>query len=213
MIQLDTATPQHKAFRPRPFLSAPPPPAGQASEQLRRAAIASAVASASTTSGLIQPTTIPTVAVGSLQDQLYSVLAACKIRTATVAMHLDQDWRTRFFSQLDNLLAADSWDPDDVPASEASFTTLLRMILFIRGRRPGLGATAAGSFIATWTEGPDRLTIECKPLDHVRWVLIRHLDGERESAAGETMLPRLLDVLAPYEPQRWFRNATDQAAA
>ena len=63
------------------------------------------------------------------------------------------------------------------------------------------------------TEGPDRLTIECKPLDHVRWVLIRHLNGERESAAGETMLLRLLEVLAPYEPQRWFRNAPHQATA
>jgi hypothetical protein len=212
MIQLDTATPLHKSFQPRPFLSSPPPPAGEASEQLRRAAIASVVSSTSTTSGLVHTTTMVTAPPGSLQDQLYSALATCKIRTATVAMHLDQDWRTRFFSQLDNLLAADSWDPDDVPASEASFTTLLRMILFIRGRRPGLGATAAGNFIATWTEEQDRLTVECKPLDQVRWVLIHHLDGDRESAAGETTLPRLLDVLAPYDPQRWLRNAPDQAA-
>jgi len=212
MIQLDTATPLHKAFQPRPFLSWPPPPAGEASEQLRRAAIASVVSSTSTTSGLVQTTAAPTAAQGSLQDQLYSALAACKIRMATVAMHLDQSWRTRFISQLDNLLTVDSWDPDDVPVSEASFTTLLRMILFIRGRRPGLGATAAGNFIATWTEGQNRLTVECKPLDQVRWVVIHHLGGDRESAAGETTLPRLLEVLAPYEPQRWFRNAPDQTA-
>jgi hypothetical protein len=178
---------------------------------MREVAIATVVSSTSTTSGFVQATVAPPATSSSLQDRLYNSLAACKIRTATVAMHLDQDWRTRFFRQLDNLLAADSWDPEDVPASEPSFTTLLRMILLIRGRRPGLGATAAGNFIATWTEGQDRLTIECKPADQVRWVLIRHIDGDRESAAGETTLPRLLDVLAPYDPQRWFRNAPDQA--
>ena len=213
MIQLDTATPLHKSFTPRSFLSSPPPPASEASEQLRRAAIASVVSSTSTTSRLVQASVPPAAARGSLQDRLYNALAASKIRTATVAMHLDQEWRTRFFRQLDNLLAVESWDPEDVPPSEESFTTLLRMMLFIRGRRPGLGATASGNFIATWTEGQDRLTVECKPADQVRWVLIRHLDDDRESAAGETTLPRLFDVLAPYEPQRWFRNAPDQAAA
>jgi hypothetical protein len=212
MIQLDTS-PTHRSIKPRSYLSSFPVPAGNASEQLRRAALESVVSSTAMTSGLVQNTMAPRTAPGSLQDRLYNALAACKIRTATVAMHLDQDWRTRFFSQLDNLLAADSWDPEDVPASEASFTTLLRMVLFIRGRRPGLGATAAGNFIATWTEGQDRLTIECKPGDHIRWILIRHLDGDRESAAGETTLPRLLEVLAPYDPQRWFKNAPNEAAA
>ena len=213
MIQLDTATPLHKSFTPRSFLSSLPPPASAASEQLRRAAITSVVAGGSTTSRLVQASVPALPAPGSLQERLYNALAASKIRTATVAMHLEQDWRTRFFSQLDNLLALDSWDADDVPPSPESFTTLLRMILFLRGRRPGLGATATGNFIATWTEGQDRLTIECKPADQVRWVLIRHLDSDRESAAGETTLPRLLNVLAPYEPQRWFRNAPHQAAA
>lgn len=213
MIQLDTATSNHKSFRPRSFLSSLPPPASEASEQLRRAAITSVVSSTSTTSRLVQASVPPAAMAGSLRHRLYNALAASKIRTATVAMHLDRDWRLGFFSQLDNLLAVDSWDPDDVPPSEESFTTLLRMILFLRGRRPGLGATASGNFVATWTEGRDRLTIECKPADQVRWVLIRHLDGDRESAAGETTLPRLSDVLAPYEPQRWFRNAPNQAAA
>lgn len=213
MIELDTATLPHKSFKPRSFLSSLPPPASEASEQLRRAAIASVVSSTSTTSRLIQASVPPAAVTGSLQHRLYNALAASKIRTATVAMHLNQDWRTRFFSQLDNLLALESWDPDDVPPSEESFTTLLRMVLFIRGRRPGLGASASGNFIATWTEGLDRLTIECKPADVVRWVLIRQLGSDRESAAGETTLPRLLEVLAPYEPRRWFRNVPDQVAA
>jgi hypothetical protein len=98
--------------------------------------------------------------------------------------------------------------------TDASFTTLLRMVLFLGGRRPGLGVTASGNFIATWTEGNDRLTIECKPQDRVRWVLLQNLDGQSESAAGETTIKRLPEVLRPYDPpKRWFPHAADQAPA
>jgi hypothetical protein len=87
------------------------------------------------------------------------------------------------------------------------------MILFLKGRRPGLGATSTGNFIATWTEGTNRLTVECKPDDQVRWVLVHDLDGQRESAAGDTTVRRLPEVLHPYDPpNRWFPNANKTPA-
>jgi hypothetical protein len=111
------------------------------------------------------------------------------------------------------LLDAENWDSGDDVTTEASFTTLLRMVLFLGGHRPGLGITGTGNFIATWTENGDRLTIECLPNDHVRWVLVQNLDGQRETAAGETTVPRLPEVLRPYDPPtRWFPDA-DQASA
>ncbi len=89
-----------------------------------------------------------------LEERLYNAQAACKIRTATVAMHLDHDWRIRFFRQLDNLMDIDNWEKDDLPVTDASFATLLRMLLFIRPkRRPGLGITNDGNIIAAWTAG------------------------------------------------------------
>jgi hypothetical protein len=110
--------------------------------------------------------------------------------------------------QLDGLLNAQSRDSANAAATEASFATLLHMVLLLGGRRPALGATGAGNFIATWTEGDDRLTIECKPDDHVRWVLVQSLDGQRETAAGETTARRLPEVLRPYDPpKRWFLHA------
>jgi hypothetical protein len=141
----------------------------------------------------------------SLEEQLYNARATCKIRTAAVAMHLDREWRMCFFAQVDSLLSFDDWDKADLPISDGSFMTLLRMLLLIRAkRRPGLGASGDGHVIAMWTVGNDRLTIECLPADVVRWIVLREIDGARESAAGQTALPRLLEVLQPYVPQRWF---------
>lgn len=151
----------------------------------------------------------------SLPERLLDALAAFKVKTATVAAaHFNRDERARLFKQLDSLLDAESWDSNDAVATEASFTTLLRMALFLEGRRPALGITGTGNFIATWTDGDDRLNIECKPEDNVRWVLLQKLDGQRESGAGETTVRRLPDVLRPYDaPKRWFPNAVGQTLA
>lgn len=212
MNDLDTAILANPAFKPVPFVGLRPAPTGKDSAQLHLATLKalSRVNAADLPVTFIAP--IWPSQPSSLEEQLYNARAACKIKTAAVAMHLPADWRTHFFRQIDSLLDIESWDPEDHPATAASFATLLRMLLFVRGRRPGLGATSSGNFIATWTEGQDQLTIECKPDDQVRWVLVRYLDGQRESAAGETGLPRLLDVLRPYDSHRWFRNATNQAA-
>jgi hypothetical protein len=149
-----------------------------------------------------------------LEERLYDALAACKIRTAAVAMHLDPDWRIRFFRQLDNLMDIDNWEKEDLPVTEASFATLLRMLLFIRPkRRPGIGVTNDGNIIAAWTVGKNRLTIECRASDQVRWVVVIYDGEERESGAGETQLPRLMHVLAPYQPQRWFADEERKVAA
>ena len=150
----------------------------------------------------------------TLEERLYNARAACKVRTAAVAMHLDGDWRARFFRQLDNLMDIESWDKDDLPVTEPSFITLLRMLLFIRPkRRPGLGITNDGNIISAWTIGKNRLTLECRADDRVRWVVVIYDGEERESAAGEAYLPRLMDVLAPYKPQRWFADEESKVAA
>lgn len=141
----------------------------------------------------------------SLEEQLFNARAACKIRMAQIAMHLEPGRRERFFAQVDSLLDAEEWDEHDQPITGASFATLLRLLLLIRPTRwPGLGATMDGHVIAAWTADRNRLTIECLPEDQLRWVLIRYREGERESAAGETSVLRLPAVLQPYEPQIWF---------
>lgn len=142
-----------------------------------------------------------------LAEQLYNAKAACKIKISEISMYLSNDLRSRFFTQIDNLMDPDNWEEDDEPITTESFTTLLKMLLFIKPeRRPGLGAASNGNIIAAWTKDKDRLTIECLPGDKVRWVLSKYTDNARESGAGETQLTRLPTVLAPYHPEHWFAD-------
>ncbi|MFK5978693.1 MAG: hypothetical protein QM488_07385 [Rhizobiaceae bacterium] len=141
----------------------------------------------------------------TLEERLYNALAACKMRVAEVAMHLDNDWRQRFFRQLDNLLDFDEWDEDDLPVTSPSFVTLMRLLLFIYPtKRPGIGATSNGHIIASWTAGKNHLTIECLPNDKIRWVAVQYIEDERESAAGQTSIERIRDVLSAYRTDQWF---------
>lgn len=205
---LNTESVRGRSYQPSPYLSSLLLPASAASEQLLKTSMRHILQSVSRPSTFVRPADSRRAA--SLEEKLYDALASFKIKTAAVAMHFIANERTRLFQQLDSLMAAESWDPADVPTSVESFTTLLRMILFLGGRRPALGATDTGNFIATWTEGTDRLTIECKANDHVRYILIQNMGGERESAAGETTTPRLLEVLGPYDgPSRWFTHGAD----
>ncbi|MGQ0672817.1 MAG: hypothetical protein ACT4N2_08075 [Hyphomicrobium sp.] len=145
--------------------------------------------------------------LGSIDDQLYTARAQCKVKTNQFAMHFGVDWQRRFFSQLDALMNKDDWDAADTPVTEASFTTLIRLLLIMRGkRRPGLGLGNGGRVIAAWTNGADRLTIECLPEDRVRWIVSQVVDGDLDTAAGDTTLALLFDRLAPFNPGKWFAD-------
>ena len=214
MTKINTTSPTRGvAYDPGPFLGALPLPSTDASAARWRMAtrtLFNLTPSSYNAQHVVRPLhDVP------LSEGLFDALAAFKLKTALLAAaHFSRDERSRLFKQLDSLFDAESWDSTDAVTTEASFTTLLRMVLFLQGRRPALGVTNNGNFIATWTEGDDRLTIECKPKDHVRWVLVQNLDGQRESAAGETTIRRLPEVLRPYDPpKRWFSHALDQTSA
>ena len=210
MTKLNTGTSSRgRSYEPGLFIGALPLPSTDASAERWRVATRALVNSSPSA---FMPMPRPTRNV-PIPERLFDALAAFKLRTAILAVaHFSRDERAKLFKQLDSLLDADSWDSADVVTTEASFTTLLRMVLFLNGRRPALGVTGNGNFIATWTDGDDRLTIECLPDDRVRWVLVQNLDGQREAAAGETTVRRLPEVLRPYDPpKRWFPNAANQA--
>lgn len=144
----------------------------------------------------------------SLKEKLFDSLVSVKTMTSQIAMHLDKDWRTRLFTQLDDLLDIDDWHEDDEPVKETSFGTFLRMIIHQDPkRRPGFGVSHKGFLIAAWTSGKDKLTLEYLPSDMIRWVLSCEIEGECERAAGETPVWRLPEVLKAYRPERWFLDA------
>ena len=136
----------------------------------------------------------------STEELLYDALAAAKIYTSQVAMHMDRIWRDKLFKQLDSLLDPEEWVEEDVPLQRASFATFLKvMFLFKPNRRPGLGLSATGNLIGAWTEDDCQLTIECLSSDIVRYVFSHSIEGDFERTAGETTVSRLCAVLAPFE--------------
>jgi hypothetical protein len=139
-----------------------------------------------------------------LETRLFDALAAVKILTAQVAMHLDRVWRDKLFQQLDALHDPEEWEDSEEPIQSASFQTFLKAILSIKPeRRPGLGLSY-GHLIAAWTTGRERLTIEFFPNDEVRWVLSQYPDDEPMRIAGQMSVSRLIEALSPYNPERWF---------
>jgi hypothetical protein len=137
--------------------------------------------------------------------RVFEALAAAKILTSNVAVHLANEFRNSLFRQLDSLHDTGEWEDDDEPLNRSSFQTFLKAILAIKPERgPGLGLSRTGNLIAAWTTGRDRLTIEFLPNDQVRWVLSRYYDDEPVRIAGQMAVSRLFKELAAYEPARWF---------
>jgi len=140
-----------------------------------------------------------------LAERLFDAIAAAKMLTAQVAMHLDREWRDKIFQQLDSLHDADEWQADDEPIRQGSFSTFLKAMLALRpNRRPGLGLSHNGQLVAAWTTDRDRLTIEFFPNDRVRWVLVRYIEDEPDRFAADTPVSRLGEGLAPHHPEHWF---------
>jgi hypothetical protein len=140
-----------------------------------------------------------------LVERLFDALAAAKIMTAQVAMHLDREWRDKLFRQLDSLHEIEDWEAEDEPLQQASFATFLKaMLTLLPERRPGLGLSYDGHLIAAWTTDQDRLTIEFLSNDRVKWVLARYIDDEPDRFAGQMPVARLAEGLLPYHPEHWF---------
>lgn len=150
---------------------------------------------------------------GSLEAAVFSALAAAKVETSRVAMHLAAQQRHKLFTQLDRLHEVDEWEEGDRPMLPASFSTFLRSMLLLRPRRwPSLGLSAAGNLLAVWGTPGDRLTLEFFANDRVRWSLsVPDEDGPVRSA-GEGRVLGLGDYLQPFHPERWLTNADDRAA-
>ncbi len=141
----------------------------------------------------------------SIEERLFDAVAAAKMLTAQVAMHLKREWRSKLFKQIDSLHDLAEWESDDIPLGQSSFATFLKAIIQINPQRPpGLGLSHEGNLIAAWTVAQDRLTIEFFRNDRLSWVLTRYSDGEPERAAGQTAVSRLLECLMPYQPNNWF---------
>lgn len=140
-------------------------------------------------------------------EDLYNSRMQAKIKASEVVTLLDPTYKSKLFDQLDYLLDSEDWNEEDTPLRTSSFSTFLKLITHVKpSRHPGLGISNSGNLIAAWTTDRNRLTIEFFPNDKVRWVLSRYFDEieEAERSASTTSVLRLLECLAPWNPNIWF---------
>lgn len=124
-----------------------------------------------------------------------------------VSMHLPPGFAVGLNRQFANMMDDDAWEDDDELVSPVALKTFIQTLIHTdTKRRPGIGTNGRGSVTAFWTEGDNRLTIECLPTGKVTMVLSRRLeDGGIERAAFDATVPqRVRAILAPYDPEVWF---------
>ena len=126
-----------------------------------------------------------------------------------ISMHLPKGFAAGLNRQFANLMDDDAWEDDDELISPEALTAFIRTLLSSQtNRRPGIGTNGRGSITASWTEGKNRLTVECLPTGDISIVLARKgSDGEIERAAFGPIRPkRIREVISPFNPEIWFGN-------
>lgn len=142
-----------------------------------------------------------------VNERLIAKVASFKRMVSIVAMYLDPSWRLQLLSSIEELLDPDDWDEDFRLPSDQSFSTFLRMIIYLHpSKKPALGLSPRGHVLAAWARNDDRIVVECLGNDEVRWVISRTADGNRETGAGTVLLHRVPDVTAPYEAEALLCN-------
>ena len=149
----------------------------------------------------------------SINDRLADRLLSFKTMISPISRYLEPSWRADLMAALDRLFDVDDWDADFSLPEASSFATFLRLILHLHPtKRPGLGLSARGHILASWSKDRDRIVIECLANDELRWVLSQSVAGSRESAAGKNRIHRLIDLIEGYQPDRFFRNGDETIA-
>jgi hypothetical protein len=145
----------------------------------------------------------------SAEARLFDAKANVKIYTSqvAVAMRIDENRRKQLYRQIDSVLDADEWMEGDEPLTLGSYQTFLRLMFVIKPKiRPGLGLTSKGDLMALWRAGDARLTIYCFGDDELRYVLSYVVEGKRRTAAADASIHDIQNIIAPFQPERWFGN-------
>jgi hypothetical protein len=129
-------------------------------------------------------------------------------KVSEISMHLPRGFAVGLNRQFANLMDDEAWEAEDELLHINALDTFLMVLRVTKTiRRPGIGTNGRGSITASWTEGANRLTIECLPSKRVTMVVSRAMGalGEIERAAfGEISTGRILEILTPFGPEVWL---------
>jgi hypothetical protein len=110
----------------------------------------------------------------SLEDKLFSNAADLKIALSKIVMHLEPEWRTVIFRQLDALLDPNSWEDDSSLITKSTFMTFLRFVIYASPTQlPSLGVGHTGNVLAAWGADAKRIDVEFLPQDMAGATFVR----------------------------------------
>jgi len=143
----------------------------------------------------------------TIEKTLADAVALAKRWTSQIAMRIPSEVKQRIFRQLDRLHDPDEWVEGDKPLDLGSYQSFMRAFLGgIVGGKPGLALSQGGILIAVWQSGDCKLNIEFFPLDKVRYLASRNIEGEIERFSGSAKISSLKVALAPFENVDWFNG-------
>lgn len=145
--------------------------------------------------------------ITSIAEQLFDASAYAKIKVSEISMHLDKDFKSSLFKQIDNVLDQDEWDPDDKLMQRDSFKWFLKAILDLRPEKaPSLGISNKGNIFSAWVRDKNRLILEFLPNGLAKWSITLITDEFEEFSSAVVSVQLLKSKLARYQPEFWFNK-------
>lgn len=151
---------------------------------------------------------------GSVDEDIFNNLAALKVQTSELAMHLRRNDRDSIFAEIDYLLDPAEFDTkEDCLIDNGAFRSYLRFLTYSPQARPAtLGVGAGGEVIAVWigdnNANKRTLSVEFMADDHVKCSFIHVTDQQQilEAASYIGAIKRLDDVLQPYNVDDLYKR-------
>ena len=130
--------------------------------------------------------------------------AAAKQMIAAFSTHIPADQRISLLKQTGRLFSDDEHDPEDELPSLDSFRTLLRTLTVLKPKkRPFLGLSEDGAFLASWFADEIRVALKFHKGDAVRWIINTNDDGEVMKGTGTVPARNLGQILETFKI-RWL---------
>ncbi|MBL4590263.1 MAG: hypothetical protein JKY11_09335 [Alphaproteobacteria bacterium] len=143
----------------------------------------------------------------TLDEVIFDARANVKVLFSEISMYFPTELKEKLFHQIDLLHDTDDWEDGDNPVQISSFKTFLRWFYLDQpSQLPNFGMSNGGLLIATWlsNHNKDRLILEFRSDDHIKWFATKHYDDEQDMSSGITSASRLIHHLASYKASDWF---------
>lgn len=137
-------------------------------------------------------------------QSLIASAMAVKQLISSYSLHLPKPVRSGLLKQVDRLFAPEEFEPSDALPSIDSFRCLLRALVVLRPlKRPNLGLSDDGAFLAAWFDEGARLSLKFLPNDMVHWISFFQIEPSENRGSGKIAANDFTKIVEAYG-LRWL---------